>query len=131
MEEKIYSLAKTEFNIASPLQLKEVLFDKLKIATQGLKKIKTGLSTAAGELEKMKDRHPIIPLISKFREYSKLQNTYSQSLPKQTDEHDRVHTSFNQTITATGRLSSSDPNLQNIPIRTTLGKEIRKAFIQP
>lgn len=129
IEEKIYKLAGKKFNIASPLQLKEILFEKLQIDIKGLKKIKTGISTAAGELEKLKDRHPIIPLISEFREYSKLQNTYTQTLPEQTDEHDRIHTSFNQTITATGRLSSSEPNLQNIPIRTDLGKKIRKAFI--
>ncbi len=129
IETRVYQLAGQKFNIASPLQLKEILFEKLKIEVKGLKKIKTGLSTAAGELEKMKDRHPIIPLISKFREYSKLQNTYTQTLPKQTDDFDRIHSSFNQTIAATGRLSSSDPNLQNIPIRTDLGKEIRQAFV--
>ncbi len=129
LEKKIYQLAGATFNIASPLQLKKVLFEKLKIDTKGLKKIKTGLSTAAGELDKLMDRHPLIPLISEFREVSKLQNTYTQTLPKQTDNQNRVHTSFNQTVTATGRLSSSNPNLQNIPIRTELGKEIRKAFI--
>ncbi|MDP2586213.1 MAG: DNA polymerase I [Candidatus Komeilibacteria bacterium] len=129
IETRAYQMAGQEFNIASPLQLKEILFEKLKIEVKGLKKIKTGLSTAAGELEKMKDRHPIIPLISEFREYSKLQNTYTQTLPEQTDKFDRIHSNFNQTIAATGRLSSSDPNLQNIPIRTDLGKEIRKAFV--
>ncbi|MFA6304591.1 MAG: DNA polymerase I [Patescibacteria group bacterium] len=129
IENKVYEIAGQEFNIASPLQLKEILFDRLKIDIKGLKKIKTGISTAAGELEKLKDRHPIIPYISNFREYSKLQNTYTQTLPLQADKHDRIHTSFNQTIAATGRLSSSDPNLQNIPIRTELGREIRKAFI--
>ena len=131
IEKKIYKLAQTEFNIASPLQLKEVLFDKLNVSTQGLKKTKTGISTAANELEKMMDRHPIIPLISEFREYSKLQNTYTRALQELTDKNGRIHTTFNQTITATGRLSSSNPNLQNIPIRTDLGKEIRKAFIAP
>ena len=126
LEEKIYKLAGTEFNVASPLQLKEVLFDKLKIGTQGLKKIKTGLSTAAGELEKLMDRHTIIPLISEFREYSKLKNTYTNTLADEADKHDRIHTSFNQTVAATGRLSSSNPNLQNIPIRTDIGKETEK-----
>ena len=77
----------------------------------------------------MKDRHEIIPLISEFREYSKLQNTYTKALSKLTDKNDRIHTSFNQTVTATGRFSSSNPNLQNIPIRTELGREIRKAFV--
>jgi len=129
LEEKIYKLAGTEFNVASPLQLKEILFDKLKIETHGLKKIKTGLSTAAGELEKLMDRHEIIPLISEFREYSKLKNTYTNTLADDADTNDRIHTSFNQTVTATGRLSSSNPNLQNIPIRTDIGKEIRKVFI--
>ncbi|HLC64480.1 MAG TPA: DNA polymerase I, partial [Patescibacteria group bacterium] len=129
IEKKIYQLAGVEFNIASPGQLKEILFAKLKIDARGLKKIKTGISTAAGELEKMKGRHEIIPLISEFREYSKLQNTYTATLQEQTDADDRVHTSFNQTVTATGRLSSSEPNLQNIPIRTEIGKEIRKAFV--
>ncbi|MCX6785848.1 MAG: DNA polymerase I [Candidatus Komeilibacteria bacterium] len=129
LTEKIYRLAGTEFNIASPLQLKEILFNKLKIDTRGLKKIKTGLSTAAGELDKLTDRHAIIPLISEFREYTKLRNTYTDSLPDEADSCGRIHTSFNQTVTATGRLSSSNPNLQNIPIRTELGKEIRKGFI--
>ncbi|MBU1130844.1 DNA polymerase I [Patescibacteria group bacterium] len=130
LEDKIYKLAGAKFNIASPLQLKEILFEKLKISTAGLKKIKTGISTAAAELEKMRGKHPIIDLISEFREYAKLQNTYIKALPKLADPRtDRVHTSFNQTIAATGRFSSSDPNLQNIPIRTEIGREIRKAFI--
>jgi len=130
VKKKIYKLAGHKFNIASPLQLKEVLFTKLKISTAGLKKIKTGISTAAMELDKMADRHPIIKLISEFREYSKLQNTYLNALPKLVNpKTGRVHTSFNQTVTATGRFSSSNPNLQNIPIRTKIGKEIRKVFI--
>ncbi|HLD27551.1 MAG TPA: DNA polymerase I, partial [Patescibacteria group bacterium] len=129
LEEKIYKLAGQKFNVASPLQLKEILFDQLNIDTKGLKKTKTGISTAAGELEKLKDRHPIILLISEFREYSKLRNTYTATLAGEADEHDRIHTSFNQTVTATGRLSSSNPNLQNIPIRTDVGREIRKAFV--
>ena len=129
VEQKVYKLTGQEFNIASPIQLKKILFAQLNIDTKGLKKIKTGISTAAGELEKLKDRHPIIPLISEFREYSKLQNTYTQTLAGQADQNNRIHTSFNQTIAATGRLSSSEPNLQNIPIRTELGREIRKAFV--
>jgi DNA polymerase-1 len=132
LELRIYKLAGTEFNIASPQQLKEVLFEKLKITSTDIKKIKTGLSTAAAELAKMRDKHEIIPLIEEYREMAKLQSTYVEALPKLINQHtQRVHTSFNQTITATGRLSSSDPNLQNIPIRTELGKEIRKAFIAP
>ena len=129
LETKIYKLAGQEFNIASPKQLQDILFNVLNISSLGIKKTKTSLSTAADELEKLKDAHPIIPLISEFREYSKLQNTYTQTLPLLIDEHNRVHTSFNQTGTATGRLSSSEPNLQNIPIRTELGKKIRHAFI--
>jgi len=132
LENKIYQLAKIKFNIASPLQLKEILFDKLNISTQGLKKIKTGVSTAAGELEKMKELHPIIPLVLDYRELAKLQSTYITALPQLINKKTgRVHTSFNQTVTATGRLSSSNPNLQNIPIRTALGNQIRKAFVAP
>lgn len=129
-EEKIHSLAGQKFNIASPLQLKEVLFDVLNISTEGLHKTKTGVSSAAAELEKLKDKHPIISLIMEYRELTKLLTTYVDALPKLVSAIDgRVHTSFNQTIAATGRLSSSDPNLQNIPVRTELGQEIRKAFI--
>ncbi|MBU0964524.1 DNA polymerase I, partial [Patescibacteria group bacterium] len=130
LEKKIYEHAKTEFNINSPLQLKEVLFEKLKINTEGISKIKTGISTAAAELEKLKNAHPIIPLLSDFRELSKLRSTYLEALPRLVNpKTNRVHTSFNQTITATGRLSSSNPNLQNIPIRTEEGRKIRQAFI--
>lgn len=130
LETKIHQKAKSKFNINSPLQLKGILFEKLKIDTKGIGKTKTGLSTAAAELEKMVNAHPIIPLIMEYRELSKLQSTYIEALPRLVNpKTDRVHTSFNQTITATGRLSSSEPNLQNIPIRGELGKEIRKAFI--
>lgn len=130
VEQKIYTLAGGEFNVSSPIQLKEVLFEKLKIATAGLGRTKTGVSTAAGELEKMKDAHPIIPLISQQRELSKLLSTYIDALPAMVNEKTgRIHTSYNQAVAATGRLSSADPNLQNIPIRTELGAEIRKAFI--
>lgn len=129
---KIYKLAGTEFNVSSPKQLKEILFENLEISTQGIKKTKTGLSTAASELEKLKKAHPIIPLIIDYRELTKLQSTYIKALPELVNKKTkRIHTSFNQTITATGRLSSSDPNLQNIPIRTSLGREIRKAFVAP
>ena len=130
LETKIYKLAGQEFNISSPLQLKEILFDKLQISTKGIKHTKTGLSTAAAELEKMRGEHEIIDLISDYRELTKLKSTYVDALPKLVNKDTgRLHTSFNQTITATGRLSSSEPNLQNIPIRTELGREIRKAFI--
>ena len=126
---EIQKSAGEEFNINSPKQLGEILFSKLEISTKGIKKTKTGFSTAAPELEKMKDRHPIINLIFEYRELSKLQSTYVIGLLKEVDDNDRVHTSFNQAVTATGRLSSSSPNIQNIPIRTELGREIRKAFI--
>lgn len=130
VEEKINELAGEEFNINSPLQLKKILFDKLKIPIEGLSRTKTGVSTAADELEKMKDRHPIIPLISEQRELAKLLSTYIDALPEMVNpKTGRVHTSYNQAVAATGRLSSSDPNLQNIPIRTELGAEIRKAFV--
>ncbi|PWB38844.1 MAG: DNA polymerase I [Parcubacteria group bacterium] len=132
LTKNIYKLAGQEFNIASPLQLKEILFEKLQISSGGIKKTKTGLSTAAAELDKMKDLHPIIPLLVEYRELAKLQSTYVSALPEMVNPMtNRVHTSFNQTITTTGRLSSSDPNLQNIPIRTPLGRQIREAFIAP
>lgn len=131
LEEKIYSLAGAKFNIASPLQLKEILFEKLDISTDGLGKTKTGISTAASELEKLKGQHKIIDHLIKYRELAKLKSTYLDALPKLIDLSGRIHTSFNQTITATGRLSSSNPNLQNIPVRTELGQQIRKAFIAP
>ncbi len=129
LTKKIYKCCDYEFNINSPLQLKEVLFDKLSISTKGLKKGKTGFSTAAPELLKMQGIHPVIDMIIEYRELSKLQSTYVESLISQVDKDNRIHTSFNQAVTATGRLSSSDPNLQNIPIRTELGREIRRAFV--
>lgn len=128
--EKIYDMAGTEFNIGSPPQLREVLFEKMDIPALGIKKGKTGLSTAAAELEKMRGFHPIIEEIERWRELTKLQNTYVDVLPKLVNpKTGRVHTTFNQAVTATGRLSSSDPNLQNIPIRSELGAEIRKTII--
>lgn len=128
---KIYKLAGREFNINSPSQLADVLFVGLLLPTRGIKHTKTGYSTAASELEKLWDAHEIIPLISEYRELAKLQSTYIEALPKLIAKDGCIHTSFNQTVTATGRLSSSDPNLQNIPIRTELGNEIRKAFVAP
>lgn len=130
IETKIYKIVGEKFNISSPLQLKEILFDKLKISTKNLKKGKTGLSTAASELEKLRGAHPVIDFIFEHRELAKLISTYVDALPKLINSKSgRLHTSFNQTITATGRLSSSNPNLQNIPIKTELGKSIRKGFI--
>lgn len=136
LEASIWKEAGREFNIASPSQLQEVLFSKLKLDEQiqdkrELKKLKTGgYSTSASELEKLSQLHPIINHISQFRELSKLKNTYLDVLPKLVNKKTgRIHTSYNQAITQTGRLSSSDPNLQNIPIRTEAGRLIRSSFI--
>jgi DNA polymerase-1 len=130
LTEKIYELAGAKFNINSPKQLKKILFEDLKISIDKIKKTKTGISTAAGELEKMKGSHLIIDLIFEYREIFKLKSTYSEALPKLVNlKTGRVHTSFNQTITATGRLSSSNPNLQNIPAKGKFSKEIRTAFV--
>jgi DNA polymerase-1 len=130
LTKEIYTLAGMEFNIASPIQLREVLFDKLGLEIEGIKKGKTGLSTSAEELEKLRGLHPIIDQISLYREVAKLQNTYIDVLPTLVNKKTgRIHTHYNQTIAATGRLSSVDPNLQNIPIRTELGRAVRKAFV--
>ncbi len=130
LEKAIHKLAKNKFNINSTKQLKEVLFEKLAIPTNNIKKTKTGFSTAEDELEKLNDLHPIIPLLRDYRELNKLQTTYLNALPKMINpKTGRIHTSFNQTITATGRLSSNDPNLQNIPTRTEEGRKIRNAFV--
>jgi DNA polymerase-1 len=131
LTKKIHKLAGEDFNINSPSQLAEILFNKLKLPTKGIKKTKTGFSTAASELEKLEGEHEIVPLISEYREVAKLQSTYVEALPSLVAKDGRVHTTFNQAVTATGRLSSSDPNLQNIPVRTELGREIRKAFVAP
>jgi DNA polymerase I len=127
---QIHKEAGSEFNINSTQQLREILFEKLEISSRDISKGKTGLSTAALELEKLKNEHPIIRLIQEHRELNKLANTYIDTLPLLVNKKTgRLHTSFNQTVAATGRLSSSDPNLQNIPIRTDIGREIRKAFV--
>ncbi len=118
-----------EFNLASPTQLAEVLFTKLQLPTVGIKKGKTGYSTGQSELDKLRGTHPIIELIERYRELSKLQNTYVEALPKLVDEQSRLHTTFAQDVAATGRLSSNNPNLQNIPVRSDLGKRIREAFV--
>lgn len=129
LEQEIYNLVGSEFNIASPIQLSEVLFSKLKLSTAGIKKGKTGYSTGQKELNKLRGKHPIIELIEKTRELAKLKNTYVDALPKLMDDRGRVHSTFNQDIAVTGRLSSTNPNLQNIPIRSELGRRIREAFI--
>ncbi|MBI5530789.1 MAG: DNA polymerase I [Candidatus Doudnabacteria bacterium] len=130
-ESDIYKLCGQEFNINSPKQLKEILFDKLKLEPIENRKTKTGLSTAAGELEKMMGQHPVIPKIMQYRELAKLQSTYLLALPELVNKKTgRLHTNYNQTIAATGRLSSTDPNLQNIPVRGEgAGSKIRQAFV--
>jgi len=130
LEKEIYKLAGKKFNINSTKQLKEILFVNLAIPTTGLKKTKTGFSTAEDELIKLNDLHPIIPRLRDYRELNKLQTTYLNALPALINPRTgRIHTSFNQTVTATGRLSSTDPNLQNIPTRTEEGRKIRSAFV--
>ena len=129
LEQQIYGHADQEFNIASPAQLSEILFVKLHLPTQGVKKGKTGAySTAANELDRLRDLHPIIELITKYREMTKLMSTYVEALPKQVDTRGYLHTTYSLTVAQTGRLSSNDPNLQNIPVRTELGSRIRTAF---
>src|SRR6056297_195234 len=128
IEEKTYELAGEEFNLNSPKQLGEILFDKLELPV--IKRTKTGYSTSIDVLEKLEDKHDIIPLIMDYRKYSKIKSTYVDPLLKLVNQNTgRIHTNFNQMVTATGRLSSTDPNLQNIPIRTEEGRKIRKAFI--
>lgn len=129
LEKEIYELSGEEFNISSPIQVSEILFEKLKLPSIGIKKTTRGFSTGAKELAKLAKLHPVVPLIENYRELTKLQSTYVESLPKYADENGYIHTTFSQTVTATGRLSSSDPNLQNIPVRSKLGKEIRRALV--
>lgn len=125
---KAHEMVDEEFNLNSPKQLGEILFEKLGLPV--IKRTKTGYSTNASVLEKLEGKHPLIPLISEYRELAKLKSTYIDSLPPLINsETTKIHTSFNQMVTATGRLSSTNPNLQNIPIRTEEGREIRKAFI--
>lgn len=130
LERQIYEAVGHQFNINSPQQLSTVLFNDLKLTHQ--KHTKTGYSTDASVLEDLRGLHPVIELLLEFRQVSKLKSTYVDALPALINPRTgRVHTSFNQTATATGRLSSSDPNLQNIPIRTELGRQVRRAFVAP
>ena len=131
LEKEICNLAGESFNINSPAQLSNILFQKLRLADGGIKKGKTGVSTAAAELEKLRGQHPIIDLLLEYRELTKLKTTYIDALPTLVATDGRIHTSFNQTIAQTGRLSSTNPNLQNIPVRTEVGREIRRAFVAP
>ncbi|KAF3888406.1 MULTISPECIES: DNA polymerase I [Nostocales] len=131
-EQQAYNLAGETFNLGSPKQLSQILFDKLKLSTKHSRKIQTGYSTDAATLEKLRevDTTGIVDAIVEYRTLSKLKSTYVDALPELVREDTkRVHTSFNQTATSTGRLSSSNPNLQNIPIRTAFSRQIRKAFI--
>ncbi|MDD5680547.1 MAG: DNA polymerase I [Candidatus Omnitrophica bacterium] len=124
----IYSIAGCEFNINSPQQLSNILFEKMKLPV--IKRTKTGISTDESVLKKLAPGNPLIGLILEYRSLSKLKSTYIDSLPELINKKtQKIHTSFNQTVTATGRLSSSDPNLQNIPIKTDIGREIRRAFV--
>lgn len=127
VEQQIYDLAGQSFNINSPKQLGEILFEQMQLPSG--KKTKTGWSTSAEVLERLKHYHPIIPLILEFRMLTKLNSTYAEGLLKVIARDGRIHTTFQNTVTATGRLSSTDPNLQNIPVRTELGSELRKMFV--
>lgn len=130
IESKIYKLADEGFNLNSPRQVGEILFDKLKIETKKKNKGKNKYSTSAEILDELAPDYEIVSLILQYRKYTKLKSTYTDSLPELINPIDeRIHTTYNQTVTATGRLSSSNPNLQNIPIRTEEGNKIRKAFI--
>jgi DNA polymerase-1 len=130
LEGEAKAAAGTEFNLASPKQLGELLFDTLGLDRKKSRKTKTGWSTDATVLEKLEDAHPVVPLVLEHRTLSKLKSTYVDALPALMEtETGRVHTDFNQAVTATGRLSSSNPNLQNIPIRTEFSRRIRKAFL--
>ena len=126
-EKEIYHLCEEEFNISSPKQLGKILFEKLDLPV--IKKTKTGYSTNADVLEKLKDKHPVIEKIIYYRQITKLNSTYVEGLKNVIDIDGRIHSSFNQTVTTTGRLSSTEPNLQNIPVKYEMGREIRKVFI--
>lgn len=127
LQKKIYESAEQEFNINSPKQLGELLFDKLKLPFA--KKTKTGYSTSADILEKLKGEHEIIPYILEYRQLAKLKSTYADGLILCIKEDGKIHSTFNQKVTATGRISSTEPNLQNIPVRMEMGRKIRKVFV--
>jgi DNA polymerase I len=129
LESRIYELVGHEFNIGSPKQLEQVLFSELGLPAT--KRTRTGYSTDASVLEELRERHEVIGLILEHRQVAKLKSTYVDALPGLVDAHGRLHTTYQQAVAATGRLSSTDPNLQNIPIRTALGRRIRRAFVAP
>ena len=127
VENEIYEMADEKFNINSPKQLGKILFEKLDLPV--IKKTKTGYSTNADVLDKLRDKHPIIDKITYYRQIAKINSTYVEGMKGLIDVYQSIHTNFNQTVTTTGRLSSTEPNLQNIPIRYEMGREIRKIFI--
>lgn len=129
VEEEIWEIAGQKFNMNSPMQLSKVLFEDLGLPTNGVKKTAKGFSTGAKELDKLEKKHPIVRRIKEYREAAKLLSTYIVPLPESADAEDRIHTTFTQNVTATGRLSSINPNLQNIPVRTEAGKRIREGFV--
>ncbi|HEY9301778.1 MAG TPA: DNA polymerase, partial [Phormidium sp.] len=129
IEQNAYEAAGEKFNLGSPKQLSQLLFEKFNLDKKKSRKIASGYSTDAATLEKLQGDHPVVDAILEYRTLSKLKSTYVDALPELMDKNQRVHTDFNQTATATGRLSSSNPNLQNIPIRTEFSRKIRKAFL--
>ncbi|HSX32617.1 MAG TPA: DNA polymerase, partial [Candidatus Saccharimonadales bacterium] len=129
IERRIYAQAGQEFNIGSPSQLGTILYEKLGLPTAGVKRGKTGYSTGAAELIKLKNLHPLPAAVLEYREFTKLKSTYLDTLPKLVDKDGKLHTTYDLDVAATGRLSSRDPNLQNIPTRTQIGNDIRRAFI--
>ena len=131
IEQKIYELSGEEFNVNSPLQMSQILFEKLGLPVKGIKKTSRGYSTGAKELEKLKDEHPVVAEIIRYRETMKLLSTYIAPLIEQVAADGRIHSTFTQNVTATGRLSSLNPNLQNIPVRSEEGKRIRRGFVAP
>ena len=131
IEQKIYELSGEQFNVNSPLQMSQILFEKLNLPVKGIKKTSRGYSTGAKELEKLKDEHPVIAEIIRYRETMKLLSTYIAPLLEQVAADGRIHSTFTQNVTATGRLSSLNPNLQNIPVRSEEGKRIRRGFVAP
>ena len=131
LEQAVCASAGKDFNVNSPIQLSEILFTDLGLPTKGIKKTSRGYSTGAKELDKLKDFHPIIEKIIEYREAAKLLSTYIIPIPELADKNNRIHTTFTQNVTATGRLSSLNPNLQNIPVRTEEGKRIRAGFVAP
>ncbi len=130
LQKKIWEYAGVEFNVSSPKQLGEILFDKLELTAKNMKKTSGGArSTRESELEKLRDLHPIVPLIFEYRELTKLLSTYIDTIPDLLDTEDRLHSDFIPAGTTTGRMASLDPNLQNIPVKTELGRAIRGAFV--